>query len=419
MGRWILVVSLCFLCLASLEPGHASDDVGSDTGHVEDQRVRTEIDHDTGKRLKGAMTALEEERYEDARGILSHLNPTRLNEFEQSRVEQLRANIDQAQGRYADAREHLKNAVASGGLNEEEASTARMQIAQFSLAQQNWTQAVEDLRNWFAHAETPSAQAYYLLGAAYYQQQRYDLALEPTSKAVEISDTPQENWLQLLLALRIMREEYEEAVPVLMRLVAGHPERKNYWTQLTSVYSALGQYENATATMQLAYDNGLLTDDAEIRRLAELLIHTGIPRRAADLLELAIAKQNRFRDDPKAHELLGNCWIAAREYKKAIAPLARAAELATSGDSFVRLAEVQIQLEEWAKASESLQDGLRKGGLERPGRAQLLLGIALYNRKNLQAARTWLEQARAEEDTRSQAEAWLKQIEVDSGISSS
>ena len=398
--------------------GSGESEEGAGAG-AHDQRVRTEIDHDTGKRMAGAMKALEEERYDEAREILSHLNPSRLNEFERARVEQVQANIDQAQGRYAEAREHLKGAVASGGLNEEEAKTARMQIAQFSLAQQNWAQAVDDLQDWFAHTKEPTAQAYYLLAAAYYQQQNYEYALTPAAKAIELSEKPQENWLQLLLALRIMREEYEEAVPILKRLVSEYPQKKAYWTQLTSVYAALGQYENATATMQLAYDNGLLTEDQEIRRLAELLIHSGIPRRAAQLLDTAIEKQKRFQNDPKTYELLGNCWVAAREYKKAIGPLTRAAELSETGDGYVRLAEVQIQLEDWSRASESLQSGIKKGGLERVGHAQLLLGIAFYNRKNPQAARSWLEQARADDDTRSQADAWLKQIEVDLGTQSS
>jgi len=383
-----------------------------------DARRHTDIDSDTGKRLTGAMEALGEERYDDAREILSHINPSRLNAYETSRVEQLHASIEQATGDYAAAREHLRAAAASGGLVDDELSTVLFQIAQFSLAQQNWKQGIKDLKVWLAYTPEPAPNGYYLLGAAHYQLQDYASALEPTTKAVEMTDNPQENWLQLLLALRIMREEYDQATSVLKRLVTAYPEKKTYWMQLSSVYAALGRYDDATATMQLAYQGGLLTEDAEIRRLAELLIHNGIPRRAAEILSDAVGTQKHFSSDAKAYELLGNCWVAAREYEKAVEPLARAAELASDGEAYVRLAEVHVQLEDWSAATKALQKGLEKGNLESAGHAQLLLGIAFYNRKNADAARSWLEQALADETSRSQAEAWLRQIDVDTSTHS-
>ena len=72
-------------------------------------------------------------------------------------------------------------------------------------------------------AEDPKPAAFYLLAIAYYQLEEFDAAVAPAEKAVHLTDAPQENWLQLLLALRIQREEYELAVPVLKSLVEGFP----------------------------------------------------------------------------------------------------------------------------------------------------------------------------------------------------
>jgi len=417
-SRYIAAVTLLFwlsvfpAASQATTPAPATQDDAT-RAEEPDKPTHTNIDSDTSKRLTGAMKALGDGRYVEAREILSHINPSRLNPFAASRVEQLYASIEQADDKYAAARQHLLAAVATGGLSADEASTARFQIAQFSLALQDWRQGIDDLKEWFATTAQPTSVAYYLLGAAYYQVQDYDSALEPASKAIELADAPQENWLQLLLALRVMREEYDQAVPILKRLVATYPTKKTYWTQLSSVYAALGQYDDATAAMQLAYDAGLLTEDQDIQRLAQLLVHSGIPRRAAEILAGALDKQKRLQSDPKTYELIGNCWVAAREYEMAIEPLARAAELSDNGEAYVRLAEVHVQLEDWNKAAEALRRGLEKGSLESPGHAQLLLGIAFYNRKNTQAARSWLEQALADETTRSQAEAWLKQLDVD------
>ena len=91
--------------------------------------------------------------------------------------------------------------------------------------------------------------------------------------------------------------------------------------------------------------------------LAELLMLRGVPHRAALLLEQAIADK-RLTPDAKSFELLSNCWIVARDYEKAIEPLTRASELDTTGELYVRLAQLYAQQEDWSDAVDALQRGV-------------------------------------------------------------
>jgi len=120
-----------------------------------------------------------------------------------------------------------------------------------------------------------------------------------------------------------------------------------------------------------------------------------------------------LRSDGGAQELLGNCWIAAREYAKAVVPLERAAELSPSGDLYVRLAQVEVQREDWQRATTALEHAIEKGGLSNPANAELLLGIAFYSRAKLEEAKAWFERAASDETYRAQAEGWLKQIDME------
>ena len=89
-------------------------------------------------------------------------------------------------------------AVASGGLNDAEASSARFQIAKLHLAEEHWKEGIAVLEEWFAAEPNPNSAAYYTLAAAYYQLDNADAALEPAQKAVDLAgDNPQEAWLQL------------------------------------------------------------------------------------------------------------------------------------------------------------------------------------------------------------------------------
>ena len=192
------------------------------------------------------------------------------------------------------------------------------------------------------------------------------------------------------------------------------PDKKTYWQQLSSVYGQMEDYPKSLAVAQLAYNGGILTDDSDVRRLADLQLFNDAPYRCGTMLEEAIQKK-LVKVDFKLYEKQANCWVAARDFAKATGPLQRAAEMSPNGDLFVRLGEVQIQRSEWASAATALQSGLRKGGLKDTGNAQLLLGIAQFNQKNYGAAKDSFTRARNFEKHRKMADGYLQLIKVQTG----
>ena len=408
-SRTICIIALACLA-ATLSPSQAAA-----RGKDRKESSGPRFDPRTAKRLNQAIDDLQAGRMDEAREALEKINLNRAAPYEVSRIEQLFAAIDQSQEKYGDAREHLMKALASGGLNDKEASSAQFQIAKLYIAEERWNDGLAVLQEWFAKEPSPNSAAYYTLAAVYYQLENIDAAVEPAQKAVELGgDNPQETWLQLLLAVRFRREEFELALPILLQLVEAAPDKKVYWIQAASVALAVEQYETAGALLQLAQSAGMLTEGAEIRRLAELLAHQGVPYRAAQMLAQAI-EHKQLPEDSGIYEFLGNCWVAAREYKKAIEPLDRAGELADTGEPFVRLAEVYFQQEDWKSVAAVLQRGFGKGKLKRPGNAQMMMGLALYNQKKLNDARTWFERAQAYDESRPQAEGWLRQTSQEIG----
>jgi tetratricopeptide (TPR) repeat protein len=371
------------------------------------------IDAATGKVLNEAIELLNMENYQGASQKIAALNLEKLSPYERSKVEQILFNIAYVQEKYGEARGHLQKAIDAGGLNAQEIEQARYQSAQLFMTEEKWKEGAAALEEWFKTATNPNSAAYYLLAVAYYQQDDFDRALPPAKKAVELVDKPQEGWLGMLSALYLQKEQYRDAVPVLQQLIATVPEKKTYWMQLSSVYGQMEDYPNALAIMQLAYSMGLVTEDSEIRRLADLLVFNDVPYRCSQVLEAAIEKKTVSLDE-KLYEKLANCWIAAGEFDKAIAPLQRTAELAASGDAFVRLGELQVQREDWAAAIAALQRGIEKGQLKDTGNAQLMMGVAHFSQKNFGEARTWLERAQRSDKHRQVATSYLQAISAQS-----
>jgi tetratricopeptide (TPR) repeat protein len=367
------------------------------------------VDERTAKRLAEAYGYLQAEQYEEAAKALGKLRMRSLNPLERAKVHQIQAFVKYGQDDLASAREHLEKAIAEDVFEPAVRADARYQIAQLFLAEENWGEVVKNLERWFTMVENPNSSAYYLLAIAYYQLDDLESALEPARKAVEVATAPQEGWLQLLLALRLTRKEYPAAVPLLEELIERYP-KKTYWIQLSTVHGALGDYEEALVPLQLAYNQGLLTERAELQRLAELLLFLDLPYRAALVMAQSL-DEKLFEADAKAYELLSNSWIAAREYENAAEPLARAAELSEGGDLYVRLAQVHIQREKWSEAAAALRLALEKGGLASVGDAQLLMGIAYYSQDQPGQAQKWFARARQHDETRDEAKNWLQYIE--------
>jgi len=404
-AKSLVAAVLSAFVLASLSGSVAAQEQKEDEG----KREAPVIDPTTGKKLTDAIEALNAGKYADAKALLSKLNLDKLSPYERSRVEQIYASIAQSENDYAGALKHIQAAIASGGLNEQEVSQAKYQVAQIAIAQEKWKEGLDALKDWFATAPAPNSAAYYLMAVAYYQLKDYKNAIPAAEKAIELSDKPQESWLQLLLALRLQNDQYAEALPILKRLLASTPDKKSYWLQLSAVNSELQKYDDAVSAMEIAYRGGILTEDAEIRRLCELLLYVGIPYRGATTLQKAIA-DDKVKADKKTYETLANAWIAAREYDKAAQPLGQAAALHENGDLYVRLAEVLMQREKWPEAQDALQRALDKGKLKDTGNTKLLMGIAVYSQKKPGEARTWFQQAREYPNERKAADGWLQHI---------
>jgi tetratricopeptide (TPR) repeat protein len=372
------------------------------------------IDAATGKILTEAIDALNAENYAGASAAIGKLSMDKLSPYERGRVEQILATIADSREDYPAAQGHLQAAIDSGGLNEQEISQASYQIAQLYLAQEKWKEGAAAMEAWINTATKPNSSAYYLLAVAYYQQELFKRALAPAQKAVDLAEKPQESWIQLVLALHLQEENWNEAVPLLVRLINMQPSKKSYWVQLSSVYGQMEKYPQALATMQLAYDSGLITDSGEILRLVDLLLFNNVPYRCGTILEAAIGNK-KVKVDVKAYQKQADCWIAAREYGKAIAPLGKAAQMSSTGDLFVRLGEVQIQRNEWAEAADSIGRGISKGGLKDTAYAQLMLGISLFNQKKLSQAAESFQKAKSSGKQRKTAEGYLQLIKAQAG----
>jgi tetratricopeptide (TPR) repeat protein len=115
--------------------------------------------------------------------------------------------------------------------------------------------------------------------------------------------------------------------------------------------------------------------------------------------------------DGDAYALLAEAWLRAREFDQAIPALEAAAAASEDGERYVRLGEAHVAREAWGPATEALMRAGEKGDLANPGRVQLLLGVASFNRDELAAARRHFDRAERSAATREEAGRWLRHLD--------
>jgi len=271
--------------------------------------------------------------------------------------------------------------------------------------------AIEKLDGFIANQPAQVPEAFYLLGLAHYELGDYAKARIPAERAATLATDAPTSWLELVADILKRTDQPRAALPWLERLIEAAPGNKVYWLEMSVAYEKVGDYEKSLATMRLAQQAGLLNEDADFRRLSDLLVHQGLPFQGAEVLDEALAAQTVSADEA-AYTKLGTAWFMAGETDKAVPPLESAARVATGGDAYIRLANVHITRQDWPAAIAALHAGMGKGSLTDEAHADLLMGVALYAEDKLDEAREWLTMAAESERHRATAQSYLDAIDA-------
>lgn len=305
------------------------------------------------------------------------------NGYERAMLWNFYAFIYYSQENYRKTIESYENVLKQPDLPEALQIGTLYSLAQIYFVQENYRKAVEILNKWFKVAENPGANAYILLGQGYYQLKDYKNAIPAVEKAIEIARSREkevkENWYLLLRAMYYEREDYKKTFDILRTLAHEYP-KKEYYSQLAAMYGELKQEFNQYSTVAAMDDAKLLNKNAELVTYAQFLMQNDRPYRAAVILDKGL-KNKIVEESDRNYKLLGNAWTLAKEDKKAIPAFEAAAKLSKTGDIYASLAQSYLNVEDWDKAINAVNKAFEKGGLKRPDTANVVLGMAYFNKK--------------------------------------
>ena len=269
------------------------------------------------------------------------------------------------------------------------------------LTAEEFEAALEQLQWWDAHTENPHPHGLFLIGYACIRLERFEDAVHALERAVQSDYPTRDPWVELLAYAYTQMDRPEEAVTLLEGLLAEHPDRQRWWKQLAGILMLLDDLPEGTASMAVAQAVEPLSD-ADLRRLARLFAHLGMPADGAALLTAAM----EARTEPQDYEalmLLGELWMLARETDRAIEIYTSAQQLADQGEAALIIGQLHAQREEYELARTALEVSVAAYGEGAPARAYYLLAVVQINLGELAEAADTIERLQADEEYRDRA----------------
>jgi tetratricopeptide (TPR) repeat protein len=226
--------------------------------------------------MERAIELIDQDQTAEARKVLDDLDMARLNQHERAMIYRLKAFVAYTAGDAGAAVQAFHASIDEEILPIQDETRMRFNIGQLHASQQEWKESLAALEEWVRWEVEPDPLGYYLMAIDHFQLEEIDAAIADAETAIDMSAEPKEGWLQLLAALFVQKEDYASTAPVLEELVLRYPKQR-YWVQLSLIYGAKEEYKRSLAVQQVAYAQGLLVEDAELRRLARSYLHAELP----------------------------------------------------------------------------------------------------------------------------------------------
>jgi len=304
-----------------------------------------------------------------------------------------------------EAIKYLKEAIAPDILNEGDHGEALKLLGDLQMQTKDYKGALANYYAWMEFTGKNDGNTWVKIAQANYELKQLDKMIVPADKAIAaFGDKPNQNPYILKLTSFYERKMYKEAIGVLETVILIFPENKSWWTQLPMFYLLVEDYPKALQTLDLAYKQGFLEKEGQIKTLANLYSSNESPYRAARLLEKHIASGLVKRDD-KNIASLANAWHAAQHVGTAAKYYGELAKMTNEAKHYRKQGMLLKQDEQFAKAIPALNKAIELGA-KNEGRIYMSIAESYFYLENYKQAYAAINKAMEDPKSRKAAKGW-------------
>jgi len=304
-----------------------------------------------------------------------------------------------------EAIKYLKLAIKPDILNENDHGEAIKLLADLQMQMQDYRSALKNYYDWMDFTGKSDGDTWVKIANAHYALKELDKVIGPADKAIAAFGNKQsQNPYILKLTSYYERKMFKDAVKVLETTVQLFPNVKTYWVQLGQFYTLVEDYDKALATLDLAYKQGYLEKESEIKVLVSLYAQKAIPFKAAKLLEKHIASGSVKRDD-KNLTILANSWHAAQHIDKAAKYYGELAKMTNEAKHYSKQGMLLKQDEQFKGSIIALNKAIELG-VSNKGQLYMSIAEAHFYLEEYKQANSAIKKAMQDPKTKKAARGW-------------
>ena len=301
---------------------------------------------------------------------------------------------------------YLKSAVEPDILNQGDQDAGLKLLADLQMQTKAYEEALVNYKAWMDFTGKSDGDTWTKIANAYYALKQLDKMIVPADNAIAAyGDKQNKNPYILKLTSYYETKKFKEAVKTLETVVQIFPEDKTWWTQLGMFYLLVEDYQKGLETLDLAYKQGFLEKESEIKTLASLYSQNGVPYKAALLLEKHIDSGLVTRDD-KNLSSLANAWHAAQHIDKAASYYGELAKMTNLSKHYSKQGMLLKQDEQFKGAIVALNKALELG-VSNKGRLYMSIAESHFYLEQYKQAYKAINLAMKDPKTRKSAKGWV------------
>jgi len=300
---------------------------------------------------------------------------------------------------------YLEKAVGPDILSEIDHAESLKLLGQLKMQTEDYKGALVSYNAWLEFTGKDDANVWVAIAQANMALKQLDKVIAPADKAIAaFGDKHNQNPYILKMSSYYERKKYKEAIDVLETVIILFPDNKTWWTQLPMFYLLVENYDKALQTLDLAYKQGYLEKEAQIKTLASLYSTNGTPYMAAKLLEKHIASGLVTRDDRNIGTL-ANAWHAAQDIDKAANYYGELAKMTNSAKHYRKQGMLLKQDNQFEKAIPAFNKALSLG-IKDEGRIYMSIAESHFYLEQYKPAYVAIKKAMEDPKSRKSARSW-------------
>lgn len=375
------------------------------------------------KKMTLAQEALLSEKHEEALTYLQQIldKSKKLKVYDKAKIFEMLTSVSLAMNQYEDAVRYSHQAIDLKVLNRVSETQMFHRLIYMYFFLEDYENATAYFELWLALETKPAVKTYFAAAQIYAASDKMEQALDyalqgmaalkaaaSTSEQDSSLEKPKlrENWIKLLIAIRLHLKKYAEVSHDLEQAISLWPQRPEYYQQLSAVYQELKREKEALVILSLAYQNTLINKETDINRLGRQYRYHSNPYKGAQILQQGLQLE-RIEPSEENLETVANAWLHAREWQRANSALQKAAKISDKGALWLQLCQTSTQDELWQAAKGYCQEAIKKGQLnEDEGTAQYLIALSEYYQGQLKEAAVSFDACTEWEKTKNTCQSW-------------